>query len=201
MRLIIWLHIWIWWGTVLVWVPFAANYDMHGSHRKILESPSLKCNGAGFSRPSTLWIMDTTQPGKWLTRLPSAKSHPPLRSSAHMGLCPSNSSFARDTALVWFSGECMVLVIAINNGIKRPTSGYRDFNTCHDLIVDGQLVSRWWSFVTKWSNTILKHIHTWVLLPRCMKVLAWSLDPNGIKYKIPLQTHTILVSRNAKFSF
>jgi hypothetical protein len=48
------------------WAPAATNYDVYASRREILESPNPKCNGAGSSRPSTLRIMDTPRPGKWI---------------------------------------------------------------------------------------------------------------------------------------
>jgi hypothetical protein len=44
--------------------PSATNYDVYASRRKILQSPGPKCNGAGSSRPSTFWIMDSPRPGK-----------------------------------------------------------------------------------------------------------------------------------------
>jgi hypothetical protein len=85
---------------VLNWVraartraPAATNYDVYASRRKILESPGPKCNGAGSSRPSTFWIMDTPRPGKCLIQLPSAILWSPdaLLASTHMGYCFSQT--------------------------------------------------------------------------------------------------------------
>jgi hypothetical protein len=51
-------------GAARTRAPTATNSDVYASRRKILQSPGPKCNGAGSSRPSALWIMDTPRPGK-----------------------------------------------------------------------------------------------------------------------------------------
>ena len=71
--------------------------------------------------------------------------------------------------MVWYVGECIVSVININNGIKEPTRGYKNYETNHILIFGGHVeVSEFLhTQVINWVNAILAfHIDTRTILPR-----------------------------------
>lgn len=67
--------------------PTDTNYDVYAFRRKILESPSPKCNGGSSSRLSTFRITDTPRPGKWVLCLHRRAifSHSLFRPSNAMG--------------------------------------------------------------------------------------------------------------------
>ena len=66
--------------------------------------------------------------------------------------------------LVWYIGECTVIIININNGINEPTCGW---------LFGGYIKMRESLFLAKffYSNNILNHIDTSVILRR-MKVFV-----------------------------
>ena len=55
--------------------------------------------------------------------------------------------------LVWYIGECMVIIININNGIKEPTCGYKNCTT-NPLLMFGGYV--YFLFFAQIENTIAK---------------------------------------------
>ena len=77
----------------------------------------------------------------------------------------------------------MVWIININHGIKEPpTRGYQYCSTSQILIFGGYVKVRkyFYTQVIIWVNTILTIlILGWFY--RSMRILAWYIDPNGIK--------------------
>jgi hypothetical protein len=63
-----------------------------------------------------------------------------------------------------------VSIININSGIKEPTYGYLQNCNTNQLMVFGGYVKARESLFTRvmnWVTTILNHIDTWMVLPRC----------------------------------
>ena len=64
--------------------------------------------------------------------------------------------------LVWYIGECMVIIININDGIKEYACGCQNSNMNQILIFDGydkgERIFIFW--VILWVKTILDHIDT-----------------------------------------
>ena len=78
--------------------------------------------------------------------------------------------------------KCMVSIININIGIKESTHGYQNYNTIQTLIFGGYVKVRGslYIHVIGWVNPF----QTILILGSfrlSVKVLAWYIDPNGIK--------------------
>ena len=88
-------------------------------------------------------------------------------------------------------GECTVQVIIIS-GITEPTCGYQNCNSSEILIFDGYVKVRETlsTQVFIWVNTILNHIDTRAILPRCEGSCMvyrpeWYQNKNTVKYTHP----------------
>ena len=90
--------------------------------------------------------------------------------------------------LVCYIGECMVSTINLNNGIKEPTHGYQNLNTSQIMIFGGYVKVR--EAVCTHSPVILGQFYLG------MKVLAWYIDPTGIKNSEILIIDIRMVSKN-----
>lgn len=70
--------------------------------------------------------------------------------------------------LDWYIGECRVLLIDINNGIKEAIRGYHNWNSSQTWMFGGCVKVSESLYIqdASWVNSVLNHIHTGVSLPR-----------------------------------
>lgn len=87
---------------------------------------------------------------------------------------------------MWYISQCMVSIINIINGSKEPIIGFQIqyTNKTYDIWWVRQVESFWIHEFIFWSNTILIHIDTKVILPKYEKsCMVYRCKWNKIKIK------------------
>ena len=93
---------------------------------------------------------------------------------------PSFKRFQPD--LIWYIDECMVSIININNGIVEPTCGYQNC-IASQIVIFSEYVKVRESLYTEllYESIPISTILIQGQFGLGMEVLAWYIDPNGIK--------------------